>query len=123
MIKKIKLLLIALFILSITISCTTAQKASEVTAIKVSVAPYLKMSCRELASEQNDLFNQAQAAGAEVDSTYSSDKTTELVTWILFAPAAFMLDGNQDEAAQLASVKGRLDAVQDAQKINNCTSR
>ena len=116
-------LVIAIFIATISVGCSTAQKASEVSAIKVSVGPYLKMSCQELATEQNELLNAAQAAGAQVDATHQSDKNAELVAWILFAPAAFMIDGNQEEAARLASIKGQLEAVQDAQKVNKCVTR
>jgi|TARA_B110000444_G_C18261838_1_gene332301 hypothetical protein len=115
------LTLLTLFLI-LGMGCSTAQKASEVSAIKVSVAPYLKLSCKELATEQNDLFNQAEAAGAIVDSSHDSDRNVELVTWILFAPAALLLDGNQAEAANLASLRGQLAAVQDAQKVNDCMS-
>ena len=116
----LKNILTVMLALLVFIGCSTAQKASEVAAIKVSVGPYLKMSCSELATEQNDLLNAAQAAGAQVDSSHQSDKNAELVAWILFAPAAFMIDGNQEEAARLASIKGQLEAVQDAQKVNKC---
>lgn len=116
----IKRIIATSLVLVFTVGCSTAQKASEVTAIKTSVAPYLKMSCQELANEQDDLLTAAESAGAQVDSTYQSDKNAELVTWILFAPAAFMIDGNQEEAAKLASIKGQLDAVRDAQKVNQC---
>ena len=118
-----KKLLTATLVLFIAIGCSTAQKASEVAAIKVSVGPYLKMSCEELATEQNDLLNAGQAARAQVDSSHDSDRNAELVAWILFAPAAFMIDGNQEEAAKLASIKGQLEAVQDAQKVNKCVTR
>ena len=92
------------FALAILISgCSTAQRATDVSAIRVPIAPYLKMTCQELATEQNALVTQAQSVGAQVDDSYRSDKNTELVTWILFAPAAFWMDGNQKEASQLAS--------------------
>ena len=78
------------FALAILISgCSTAQRATDVSAIRVPIAPYLKMTCQELATEQNALVTQAQSVGAQVDDSYRSDKNTELVTWILFAPAAF----------------------------------
>ena len=101
--------------------CSNAQRASEVSAVRIPVAPYLKMSCKELTTEQNVLLKEAQAITTQVDASYKSDKNTELVTWILFAPAAFMLDGNQEEAAKLAGVKGQLQSIQEAMKINECT--
>lgn len=116
-----KLFLISLVF--IAFGCSTAQKATDVQSIRIPIAPYLKMDCQELASEQNALLKEASSARAAVDSAYQSDKNTELVTWILFAPAAFWLDGNQEETQILAAIKGQLDAVQEAQKINKCTVR
>jgi hypothetical protein len=108
-----------LFILTL-VGCSTAQKASEVESIKFSVAPYLKMSCKELTTEQSSLLKEAQSLGAQVDKDYQSDKNAELVAWILFAPAAFWIDGNAENAGKLASIKGQLEAVQDALKVNEC---
>ncbi len=113
-------LLLPIVISMILVSCSSAQKATEVNATRVSVAPYIKMNCQELATEMNDLVRAAEAAGAQVDSEYRSDKNAELAAWILFAPAAFWISGNQEETAKLASIKGQLEAVQEAQKINSC---
>ena len=115
-----KLLISLPFVLFLLANCSTAQKSSEVQSVKVSVAPYLKMSCKELSTEQTNLVRQAESLGAQGDREYQSDKNAELVTWILFAPAAFWIDGNAENAGRLASVKGQLDAVTDAMKVNKC---
>ena len=103
-------------------ACSNAQKASEVTALRMPIAPYLIMSCNELATEKGRLVSQAADARTQVDAAYSSDKNSEVLAWILFAPAALMLDGNQKEATQLASIKGQLESVVEAQSVNNCIS-
>tara|TARA_B100000989_G_C19311698_1_gene372843 strand:+ start:51 stop:377 length:327 start_codon:yes stop_codon:yes gene_type:complete len=102
------------------ISCSTAKKSSEVQSIRIPVAPYLKMNCKELATEQSSLISEAQAAGAQVDSSHDSDQAAVLVTWLLFWPAAFLIEGNQEEASKLAGIKGQLESVSEAQKINEC---
>ena len=112
--------LCALALLANLISCSTAQKSSEVQSIRIPVAPYLKMTCKELATEQSSLISEAQAAGAQVDSSHDSDQAAVLVTWLLFWPAAFLIEGNQEEASRLAGIKGQLEAVSEAQKINEC---
>ena len=114
--KKIILILTLLTIFS----CSTAQKSGDVSATRISVAPYLSMDCKSLATEQNSLLDQARALGAQVDAEYDSDKGLEVVTWVLFWPAVFWMDGNAESAAQLSSIKGQLEAVQEAQKINKC---
>ena len=101
-------------------SCSTAQKAYEVQPINVSVAPYLKMTCKELSTEQSSLLKEAESVGATVDSEQQSDKNMEIAAWVLFAPAAFFMDGNAESAAKLGSIKGQLEAVTDAMKVNEC---
>tara|TARA_X000000368_G_scaffold250283_1_gene197689 strand:- start:397 stop:750 length:354 start_codon:yes stop_codon:yes gene_type:complete len=115
--KKLSIILILIIISG----CSSAQKASEVNPTRVSIAPYLKMDCKALTTEQTSLVKEAEILGALVDQEYSSDKNKELVAWVLFTPAILLVDGNAESAAQLASIKGQLEAVQEAQKINDCT--
>ncbi len=115
-----KKLFIFLALISV-FGCSTAQKSGDVQAARISIAPYLSMDCKSLATEQNSLLDQARALGAQVDSEYDSDKGLEVVTWVLFWPAVFWMDGNAESAGRLSSLKGQLEAVQEAQKINKCT--
>jgi hypothetical protein len=103
--------------------CTTAQQATEVNSVRFSVAPYLKMDCTALSTELNFLYREASISSQQVDSKYNSDKNAEVVAWILFWPAAFAIDGNQEEAAKLASIKGQIEAIQEALVINGCQVR
>ena len=80
------------------------------------------MDCKELATEQASLLKDAESLGAQVDKDYQSDKNAELAAWILFAPAAFWIDGNAENSGRLAGVKGQLEAVQDAMKVNQCVN-
>ena len=112
---------VAFFLFAFVISgCTSAKHASEISAVRAPVGPYLKMSCQELIAEQRVLLAEFEAAGASVEKSYRSEKNTELVTWLLFFPAAFMLDGNQEQASAYAAKKGQLDAVNEALQINKC---
>ena len=45
-----KFLFLPIVISMIFVSCSSAQKATEVNATRVSVAPYIKMDCQELAT-------------------------------------------------------------------------
>ena len=117
-----KILLTALFFPLIFLGgCSSAQKASEVSSVRMPVAPYLKMDCKELATEMSSLSREAESARSQVDSSYSNDKTKEAVAWLLFAPAALFMDGYQQETGKLAALKGQIEAVQEAQKINKCS--
>ena len=119
-IKYLGTIFIILIFSSFLSSCTSAKKAMEIQAVRMPVAPYLKMTCGELISEQRLVLRDLESAGVAVDKKYSSEKNTELVAWILFFPAAFMFDGNEAEASQLAALKGQADAIQEALLINKC---
>ena len=68
----------------------------------------------------NFLLSEVEASGVAVDKAHDSDQTTELVTWILFAPAAFWLEGNETEASRYAAQKGQAEAINEALRINKC---
>ena len=116
-----RILVTVLSILSI--SCTTAKKASEINAIRAPIAPYLKLSCPELISEQRILLSEVAASGVAVDKAQQSDVNTVIVTWLLFAPAAFFISGNEIEASKYAAQKGQLDTINDALKVNGCGAK
>ena len=111
--------ILLLLIMSIS-SCTTAKRSKDVPVVRVSSAPYLKMNCAELGTERRVIVETLEATRRDVDDAYSSEKNTELVTWLLFAPAAFFLEGNADEAAAFAQAKGTYEAIEEARVINKC---
>ena len=43
-----------------------------------------------------------------------------IVTWLLFAPAAFFIEGNEVQASKYAAQKGQLDTINEALKVNKC---
>ena len=113
-----RILVTVLSILSI--SWTTAKKASEINAIRAPIAPYLKLSCPELISEQRILLSEVAASGVAVDKAQQSDVNTVIITWLLFAPAAFFIEGNEIQASKYAAQKGQLDTINEALKVNKC---
>ena len=116
---------IILFLIASTLlfGCSSAKKRSEIQAVRAPIAPYLKMSCQELVDEQLSLSKDLEAAGVAVEKAYQSDKTTEIVTWLLFAPAAFFLEGNETEASKYAAQKGQMNTINEAMKVNKCGTR
>lgn len=101
-------------------ACSDAQKATDVTAAYVPSSTYLSMSCNNLRAEDARLRRAASEMAAAVDKEYKNDKTMEAVTWILFWPAVFAMDGNDSEAAKLSQVKGEAEAIRTAMISKNC---
>lgn len=102
-------------------ACSDAQKSSEVAASYVPTSKYEKMSCRNLRVEGERLRSSLGNLEASVDKAYKHDKNMEAVTWILFWPAAFAMDGNESEARQLAAAKGEAEAIRAAQVNKGCS--
>lgn len=101
-------------------ACSDAQKSSEVAASYVPTSKYENMSCRNLRIEGERLRSSLGNLEASVDKAYKQDKNMEAVTWILFWPAVFAMDGNDAEARQLAAAKGEAEAIRAAQISKGC---
>ena len=102
-------------------SCSTAQKANEVTAAYVPASQYTGMTCDQLFNAAEDLRARIPALERRVDKSAKDDKVKEQVAWWLFAPAAFFMEGNADDASQLSIAMGQLDAIRTAAIANKCS--
>jgi hypothetical protein len=110
-----------LFILFLA-SCTSAKKSSEVPKIYVSSAQYKALNCTELVQESEKLRAVEAGLSQVVDGNYKNQKDIELVTWILFWPAAFALDEKRSDADALGKARGELDAIRDSMISKKCGS-
>ena len=110
-----------IFLLCAAVSaCSNAQKAEDVQATYVPSGTYNGYSCQELSIEADRIISSTPQLAAAVEREYQKDKGAELVSWVLFWPAAFAMDGNASEVRQLANAKGRLEAISTKMKINKC---
>jgi len=98
---------------------STAQQSNRVAAAKISILPYTKLSCSELASEATFLYRLKDMVEKNVDDEYQSDDKWENIAWI--HPFLWMgYDGNQKAATELASIKGQLRAISQVQISKSC---
>ena len=109
-----------LFLVMLLSACSSARQSSEIGKAYVSSANYKSYSCEELIREAENIRAREPAIAAKVDQHYKSQKNTELVTWLLFWPAAFWLDDGSVEANKLAQVRGELDAIRQAMLSKKC---
>jgi len=113
-----KILIILSFI--VLTACSGAKQASEVNKVYVSSAKYKGLTCKELIAESEIIRSREPALAAKVDKHYKSQKNTELVTWLLFWPAAFWLEDGEKDSSELARVRGELDAIRQAMLAKDC---
>ena len=78
------------------------------------------MSCNNLRAKDLRLRSSVSKMSSSVDKEYNKDKAMEAVTWILFWPAVFAMDGNDAETAQLSQAKGEAEAIRAVMIAKNC---
>lgn len=97
-----------------------ASKASEITPAYVSPIQYQSFTCPQLAAEAQRVSAAAVAASGTQDSQATKDAVATTAAVIIFWPAAFLVQGDKQNAAQLAQLKGEMDAIQQESIAKNC---
>jgi hypothetical protein len=97
-----------------------ATKSSDIAAAYVSPMQYDAYTCPQLADEaQRVSSHAAQAAGAQ-DSQATKDTVATTVGVIVFWPSLFFIGGDKQNAAELARLKGEMDAIEQASIRKRC---
>lgn len=102
------------------VGCSSAPKSHEVQAKYVSSAKFSNMSCEQLIAEAENLRRTTPALAAAVDKHREQQTAVEVVTWVLFWPAAFALDKGTEYSQPLAEAKGELEAIQSSLRQKRC---
>jgi len=93
------------------------------TASYVSPLIYQSYDCQQLIMESDRVSRRVQSMHAKLDDKSSSDTTTMTVGLILFWPALFFLDGDEDGAIEYKRLMGESEAVQQAAVAGKCDLR
>lgn len=104
-------------------ACSSAPKSNEVSATYVPIAQYNNHTCDQLISEAESIRRSVPALEGAVDKHREHQTGVELVTWILFFPAALALDKGEGTSSQLAKARGELQAIQTALLGKHCNSQ
>lgn len=97
-----------------------AQSADTVQASYVSPITYSSYSCRQIETEARRVAaRSAEVAGVQNERA-QSDAVATAAAVVLFWPAAFFIRGDQGNAAELARLKGELEALEVASNEKNC---
>jgi len=101
-------------------ACSNAPKSNEVAPDYISSAGYEKLDCERLALEYSTLGSQVRSATDAVDAHRNRQTGVEVVTWLLFWPAALALDKGSEHSSRLARLKGEQEAIAKSQRIQGC---
>jgi hypothetical protein len=96
-----------------------ASKSGEIAPSYVSPVMYQNYTCQQIAMEaQNVSSHAAEMAGAQDDKRTRDQVAT--VAIVVFWPAAFLVGGDGNTAAELARLKGQTQALEQASVMKNC---
>lgn len=116
---KITTALAALGLLALASGCASSTK--NIDSSYVSPLKYQKYSCDQLREEYVRLQQKSLSVFKEQDDTASNDALATGVGLILFWPALFLIDSD-DQKEEVARLKGELEAVETSSIEKNCSS-
>lgn len=97
-----------------------ASKSSEVTAAYVSPITYQSYTCQQLGMEAQAVSAKAAELSGAQDQKRTNDQIATGVAIVVFWPAAFLVGGDGQVAAQLAQMKGQMNAIEQASIAKKC---
>lgn len=106
--------------ISILFLAGCASKSSEIAPAYISPVSYQAYSCQQLGIEAQNVSQQAAIATGQQDKLHSEDVTKATVGAVLFWPVLLFNSGNGATAANLAQLRGQMNAIQQASTMKNC---
>jgi hypothetical protein len=97
-----------------------AKDASQVGATYVSPILYENYTCPQLAEEAQRVSSRAAQAAGVQDQKATNDAVAMGVGLVVVWPALFFIKGNDENTAELARLKGQMDAIEQASIKKKC---
>jgi hypothetical protein len=98
--------------------CATSPK--DIASSYVSPILYQNLSCDQLSQEALRVSNAAAVATGQQQNQANKDAAMMTVGMILFWPSLFMIGGDKGNAAEVARLKGEMQAIEQANIAKNC---
>ncbi|MEM1100525.1 MAG: hypothetical protein AAGH73_03210 [Pseudomonadota bacterium] len=97
-----------------------AQSPENIAATYVSPLQFQSYSCNQLVEEGNRVGRRAAEVAGVQQKKADQDAGATAISLVLFWPAAFFIKGDKETAAELARLKGELEAIEQASIRKNC---
>lgn len=97
-----------------------ASSSADITATYVSPVSYQSYTCQQLGMEAQAVSARAAALSGAQDSQRTKDVVATTAAVVIFWPAAFLVGGDKQTAAELAQMKGQLVAIEQASIAKKC---
>lgn len=99
-----------------------ASKPEDIQAIDYPDSAYSNLNCDQLAMERSRISDDVLEATGRQRAERKKDQAWGWTGALLFAPALFMMDGNDENAIRLAQLKGQYEAVGRVSTAKNCAA-
>lgn len=100
--------------------CGCATKSANISPTYVSPLSYQSYTCEQLAQEAQRVSSRAAIASGQQDKARGGDAVATTVGVVVFWPALFLIDGDGPKAAEVARLKGEMEAIEQAAIQKNC---
>jgi len=100
--------------------CGCASSSAEITPAYISAVIYQSYSCQQLALEAQAVSTRAASLSGVQDSQRTKDQWTTAAAVVIFWPAAFLVSGDKQTAAELSQMKGQMVAIEQASIVKKC---
>lgn len=97
-----------------------ADKAEDIGAAYVSPLAYQGLSCKQIAQEASRVSSRVGEVSGVQNKKAKDDAVATGVAIVVFWPAAFFIKGDKQTAAELARLKGELQALEQTSIKKNC---
>jgi hypothetical protein len=102
------------------VAAECASRSDNIGAAYVSPLQYEAYSCPTLREEATRVSSRAIAAAGAQNSKATGDAVATGVALVVFWPAAFLIRGDGTTAAEVARLKGEMDAIEQASIKKRC---
>jgi hypothetical protein len=103
---------IKLFLLMSLAVTGCASKPENIAAVAYPDEAYAGLTCQQLGLERQSIQSEVLAATGQQRSERKKDQAWAWTGALLFAPALFMMDGNEENATRLAILKGQYESIE-----------
>src|ERR1700680_3894713 len=97
-----------------------ASSSSDITPSYVSPVAYQGYTCQQLALEAQAVSTRAASLSGVQDSKRTNDGVATAAAIVIFWPAAFLVGGDKQTAAELAQMKGQMVAIEQESNMKKC---
>jgi hypothetical protein len=97
-----------------------ASSADKIAPAYVSPYQYETWSCQQIAQEAEAVSARAAQLAGVQDTKRRDDTVATTVAVVVFWPAAFFVGGNDQTTAELAQMRGHMQALEQVARRKNC---